>query len=289
MRKLLVVGSLNMDTVLNVSKIPQKGETILGKEISYVPGGKGANQAYAMGKLGAEVAMIGCIGADGNGSKLLQNLQSVHVDTRAIQIFQKESTGIALITVEETGENSIVVIAGANSKLTRQWIMEQQKYIDECDIVVAQLETPLDSICAVAELAKQKGKRMLLDPAPAQKELPSSLLKNVSIIKPNETEDEAKANVILTSVLKEVGNSLVRMAEMEINGIVPYGAYESLGIQEGGTGIAINEYYEKNVPEEIRTKVTEAQNKVGQGEVQITSALGEDQAKVQAIIDSVAP
>ena len=188
MRKLLVVGSLNMDTVLNVSKIPQKGETILGKEISYVPGGNGANQAYAMGKLGAEVAMIGCIGADGNGSKLLQNLQSVHVDTRAIQIFQKESTGIALITVEETGENSIVVIAGANSKLTRQWIMEQQKYIDECDIVVAQLETPLDSICAVAELAKQKGKRMLLDPAPAQKELPSSLLKNVSIIKPNETE-----------------------------------------------------------------------------------------------------
>ncbi len=101
--------------------------------------------------------------------------------------------------------------------------------------------------------------------------------------------DEAKANVILTSVLKEVGNSLVRMAEMEINGTVPYGAYESLGIQEGGTGIAVNEYYEKNVPEEIRTKVSEAQNKVGQGEVQITSALGEDQTKIQAIIDSVAP
>ena len=188
MWKLLVVGSLNMDTVLNVSKIPQRGETILGKEISYVPGGKGANQAYAMGKLGAKVAMIGCVGADGNATKLIQNLQSVHVDTRAIQVFQKEPTGIALITVEESGENSIVVIAGANSKLTKQWIIQQQKYIEECDIVVAQLETPLDSICTVAELAKQKGKMMLLDPAPAQKELPLSLLKNISILKPNETE-----------------------------------------------------------------------------------------------------
>ena len=79
MWKLLVVGSLNMDTVLNVSKIPQRGETILGKEISYVPGGKGANQAYAMGKLGAKVAMIGCVGADGNATKLIQNLQSVQI------------------------------------------------------------------------------------------------------------------------------------------------------------------------------------------------------------------
>ena len=101
--------------------------------------------------------------------------------------------------------------------------------------------------------------------------------------------DEAKANVILTSVLKEVGNSLVRMAEMEIEGTVPYGAYESLGIKEGGAGIAINEYYEKNVPEEIRQKVSEAEQQVVEGNVQITSALGEDQTKVQSIIDSVAP
>lgn len=101
--------------------------------------------------------------------------------------------------------------------------------------------------------------------------------------------DEAKANVILTSVLKEVGNSLVRMAEMEIEGTVPYGVYESLGIKEGGAGIAINEYYEKNVPEEIRQKVSEAEQQVIEGNVQITSALGEDQTKVQSIIDSVAP
>lgn len=188
MGKLLVVGSLNMDTVINVSKIPQRGETVLGKDICYVAGGKGANQAYAMGKLGAEVAMIGCIGADHNGLKLIENLNSVNVDTKAIQIFQKEPTGIALITVEETGENSIVVIAGANSKLTKQWIVEQQKYIDDCDIVIAQLETPIKSICAVAELAKAKGKKFILDPAPASKNLPETLLKNVSVIKPNETE-----------------------------------------------------------------------------------------------------
>ena len=160
MGKLLVVGSLNMDMAISVSQIPQKGETVLAKEINYIPGGKGANQAYAMAKLGAEVAMIGCVGADRNGSKLLQSLQSV----------------------------CIIVISGANAMLTKQWIKQQEKYIDECDIVIAQLETPIESICAVAELAKQKGKMMLLDPAPAVKDLPETLLQNISIIKPNETE-----------------------------------------------------------------------------------------------------
>lgn len=188
MGKLLVVGSLNMDMAVNVYQIPQKGETVLAKEINYAPGGKGANQAYAMAKLGAEVAMIGCVGADQNGLKLLQNLQSVKVDTKGIQILKNEPTGIAVIAVEETGENSIIVVSGANFMLTKQWIMQMQEYIDECDVVVAQLETPIESVCAVAELAKQKGKKMLLDPAPAVKDLPASLLQNVSIIKPNETE-----------------------------------------------------------------------------------------------------
>ncbi len=188
MGKLLVVGSLNMDMAISVSQIPQKGETVLAKEINYIPGGKGANQAYAMAKLGAEVAMIGCVGADRNGSKLLQSLQSVCVNTKGIQIFKNQPTGIAAIAVEETGENSIVVISGANFMLTKQWIKQLQNYIDECDIVIAQLETPIESICAVAELAKQKGKMMLLDPAPAVKDLPETLLQNISIIKPNETE-----------------------------------------------------------------------------------------------------
>lgn len=188
MGKLLVVGSLNMDMVVNVSQIPQKGETVLAKEINYIPGGKGANQAYAMAKLGAEVAMIGCVGADRNGSKLLENLQSVNVNTKGIQIFKNQPTGMAVIAVEETGENSIVVISGANFMLTKQWIKQLQNYIDECDVVIAQLEVPIESVCVVAELAKQKGKTMLLDPAPAVKGLPETLFQNVSIIKPNETE-----------------------------------------------------------------------------------------------------
>lgn len=188
MGNLLVVGSLNMDMVINVSKMPKKGETILAKEINYIPGGKGANQAYAMAKLGAEVAMIGCVGEDQNGLKLLQNLQSVKVDTKGIQILKNEPTGIAVIAVEETGENSIIVVSGANFMLKKQWIMQMQEYIDKCDVVIAQLETPIESVCAVAELAKQKGKMMLLDPAPAVKDLPETLFQNVSIIKPNETE-----------------------------------------------------------------------------------------------------
>ena len=188
MGKLLVVGSLNMDTVIAVENIPKPGETILAKDIDYIPGGKGANQAYAMAKLGAEVAMIGCVGKDENGQKLLDNLKSVSVDTTAIEVIKNQPTGVAFIAVEQTGENSIIVISGANFLLTRQWIEKQQKYIQNCDIVIAQLETPLESICAVAELAKQNGKKMLLDPAPPPGNLPKQLLKNVSIIKPNETE-----------------------------------------------------------------------------------------------------
>lgn len=191
MGKLLVVGSLNMDTVVRVENMPKPGETILGKEICYVPGGKGANQAYAMGKLGADVAMIGCVGKDENGQILIENLKSVCVDTAAIQVIEKEPTGIAFITVEKTGQNSIIVLSGANFSLTEQWIMQQQKYIEDCDVVIAQLEIPLQSVCRAVELAKQKGKMVILDPAPALGKLPKVLLQNVTLLKPNETELQA--------------------------------------------------------------------------------------------------
>lgn len=188
MGKLLVIGSLNMDTVLNVSHMPNRGETILANEMNEIPGGKGANQAYAMGKLGADVAMIGCVGADKNGQKLLKNLQSVNVDTQAIQILEDKPTGIAMITVEESGENSIIVVSGANFELKEHWLLKQQQYIQNCDVIVAQLEVPIETVSAAAEMAKSKGKVFLLDPAPAVNVLPDTFFQNITIIKPNETE-----------------------------------------------------------------------------------------------------
>lgn len=185
---LLIVGSLNMDTVIDVMEMPKPGETIIGRKYELFPGGKGANQAYAAGKLGAAVKMIGTVGNDDNGRQLISNLKSVGVDTQGIQILDHVTTGTAFITVNEEGENSITVIPGANFELTKEFIDQHIQLIDECDIVVAQLEIPIDVVTYVAKLAKSKNKLVILDPAPAPKELPPELIQNVDILKPNETE-----------------------------------------------------------------------------------------------------
>ena len=177
-----------MDFVIDVEKMPKPGETVLGKKFTLVPGGKGANQAYAMGKLGSDVKMIGAIGEDENGIKLIDNLNSVNVLTSGITRMQNENTGCAFINVDETGENSIVVIGGANQKVTKRMIDNNIDLINEAVVIVMQLEIPIDVVTYVAKLAKEKGKYVILDPAPARKDLPDELFENVDIIKPNETE-----------------------------------------------------------------------------------------------------
>ncbi|MDD4113900.1 MAG: ribokinase [Herbinix sp.] len=188
MGKLLIVGSLNMDVVIDVDTMPKPGETIFGKKLSHIPGGKGANQAYACGKLGADVSMIGAVGKDENGDKLLKNLQSVGVDTSGVQVLDYTVSGTAIITVNCEGENSIIVISGANYELNKEHINKHRNLIEECDVVVLQLEIPMETVVYVAELAKSLNKQVILDPAPAPKMLPDSLIKNIDIIKPNETE-----------------------------------------------------------------------------------------------------
>lgn len=177
-----------MDFVIDVEKMPKPGETVLGKKFTLVPGGKGANQAYAIGKLGADVKMIGAIGEDENGIKLIDNLNSVNVLTSGITRMQNENTGCAFINVDETGENSIVVIGGANQKVTKRMIDNNIDLINEAVVIVMQLEIPIDVVTYVAKIAKEKGKYVILDPAPARGDLPDELFENVDIIKPNETE-----------------------------------------------------------------------------------------------------
>lgn len=188
MGKILVIGSLNMDFVVNVKHMPQVGETLLADSLEFIPGGKGANQAYALGKLGADVTMLGAVGNDSYGDIQIEGLKAVGVDTTHIERIEGVNTGIALINVNEKGDNSIIVVQGANKYVSREYIDKNLKVIEESDIVIFQLEIPIDTVAYAAKKAKGLGKTVILDPAPAPDSIPEDLLANVDIIKPNETE-----------------------------------------------------------------------------------------------------
>ncbi len=188
MGKILVVGSLNMDFVINTDKMPVPGETVLGNNFSLSPGGKGANQAYAIGKIGGNVAMIGAVGNDEYGKKLKENLNSVNVDVTPIEVIDNENTGCAFVTVDKTGENNIIVIQGTNKMITRETIDKNINLIKECDIVLMQLEIPIDVVKYTITLAKEYGKTIIVDPAPAQANVLDDVFDKIDFAKPNETE-----------------------------------------------------------------------------------------------------
>lgn len=179
-----------MDIVVEIPVMPQKGETISGKSISYLPGGKGANQAVAIGKLGGQVAMIGAIGTDAAGQVLLKNLKASGVDASGIELLPELPTGQAFITVDQNGENAIIIIAGANGQVSVEMVEKHRKLMEEADIILMQLEIPIESVYYVKAMAKQLGKLVIIDPAPAVSGLPGDFWKDVDYIKPNETEIE---------------------------------------------------------------------------------------------------
>lgn len=188
MKKVLVVGSINIDYVLEVNHLPRKGETILCNEFTLVPGGKGANQACTCAKLGIETTLLGIVGNDDNGNFVLESLKESGVNTKYIQRSEENHSGMAFINVDKYGDNNIIVEQGANKEVTIDFINENLEVIDEADIIIMQLEIPVETVTYVARYAKERGKIVILDPAPAVKDLPSELLKNIDLIKPNETE-----------------------------------------------------------------------------------------------------
>ena len=183
MKKILVVGSLNMDTVIETPRIPVPGETIMGGGIKHVPGGKGANQVYTIGKLGGDVSMIGAVGDDSFGDAMLENLKSVNVNVEGIEQIPGGTTGQAFIPVDANGENSIIVIGGTNSMVDEALLKKYEHLMDEADIVVM----PLDTVMKAKEMALAKGKMIIVDPAPAAA-MPDEFWKDIDYIKPNETE-----------------------------------------------------------------------------------------------------
>lgn len=187
MKKILVIGSLNMDTVIETPRIPAPGETIMGKTVKLVPGGKGANQVYTIGKLGGNVSMIGAVGEDSFGEMLIDNLKRVNVDVSGVERIAGGTTGQAFIPVDDTGENSIIVIGGTNGLVDEALLRRHEDLMDACDIVVMQQEIPLSTVMAAKELAVEKGKTIIVDPAPAAA-MPDEFWKDIDYMKPNETE-----------------------------------------------------------------------------------------------------
>lgn len=184
--KIVVIGSLNMDIVIEADRYPQQGETMLGHGIRFLPGGKGANQAVAAARLGAAVTMIGAVGTDGFGQELVKALQAENVGTDTVRVAEQAATGVASIYVCQ-GDNSIVVLPGANHMLLPAHIDACREVIAAADIVLLQMEIPVDTVAHAAQVAKACGCTVVLNPAPAQK-LPEELLRNVDYITPNRTE-----------------------------------------------------------------------------------------------------
>lgn len=183
-----VVGSLNMDLVTEVKYTPSVGETIMGRGLDKIPGGKGANQGVTIGKLGGQVKMIGKIGKDDYGKSLLKSLKENNVNSEHV-MFSNESTGLAFIMVNDNGDNSIVVIPGANFDFDKNDIQEKKEVIKSSDVLVCQLESPLDVIDEALDIAKATNTFTILNPAPGKK-LPQSILRNVDLLTPNESELE---------------------------------------------------------------------------------------------------
>lgn len=185
MEKILVVGSINMDLTIHTERIPERGETITGKQFRTSPGGKGSNQAVAAAKLGANVKFLGAVGDDLYGEDLCRNLKNNNVDFSGITA-QGVSTGVAVITVCG-GDNSIILDAGANGMVTKEVIAQKAELFEWADYVVMQAEIPPEAIEEAARLAKECSACVIFNPAP-YKEFPVGIYKNVDIIVPNETE-----------------------------------------------------------------------------------------------------
>ncbi|MBV8259531.1 MAG: ribokinase [Paraburkholderia sp.] len=183
-----VVGSLNMDLVARAPRLPNPGETLAGTAFAQVAGGKGGNQAVAAARLGAQVAMVGRVGADSNGEVLRAGLVAEGIHCGGLETSASAPTGVALIIVDDTSQNAIVIVAGSNGELTPETIARHEDVLAQADVVVCQLETPTDAVAAALTAARRLGKITILNPAPATGPLPAHWLALVDYLVPNELE-----------------------------------------------------------------------------------------------------
>lgn len=215
---ILVVGSSNTDMVIKAGHLPRPGETILGGTFFMNPGGKGANQAVAIARLGASVTFICKTGSDIFGHQSQQLFEEEGINTSYIFSDPEHPSGVALITVDEHAENCIVVASGANANLLPSDLAKAEEAIDQADIVLMQLEIPMETVEYVAEIAYRKNKKVILNPAPAHP-LSPSLLKRLYMITPNETEAEMISGVKITDQESAVKAARI-LSEMGVQNVI---------------------------------------------------------------------
>ncbi|MCG3178804.1 MAG: Ribokinase [Phycisphaerae bacterium] len=185
--RIVVVGSANVDLVVSTQRMPAPGETILGGVFSTSPGGKGANQAVAVARLGGRCHFVGRVGADDFGERLTVTLETVGVDTEHLVLTEGVASGVAVIVVDGRGENAIVVASGANARVTPDDVDAAEPLIASADAVLLQLELPIETVVRAIQVARARGVRVVLDPAPMPEKLPPAAL-DVDVVNPNQVE-----------------------------------------------------------------------------------------------------
>ncbi len=194
-----MVGSVNMDLVVRCSRFPAPGETLIGQSLRQIPGGKGANQAVAAARLGADVALVGRVGSDGFGQTLLAGLVSESINVEHVLISPEVSSGLAVISVDDCGQNCITVVPGANGCVTAADVVAAETVIADSDAVLIQFEIPGPAVVQTMELARKYSVRIVLDPAPARSDVTDELLQ-ADVLCPNETEAELLTGLKIESI-----------------------------------------------------------------------------------------
>jgi len=205
--RIVVVGSSNTDMIIKAPRIPKPGETVIGGEFFTAAGGKGANQAVAAARAGGSVTFVARVGEDMFGRKAMEGFIAEGIETAHVHRDAEAPSGVALIFVDESGENSIAVASGANARLTTEDVHAARDAIESADVLLTQLESPLDAVRAAVDVATEHGVKVVLNPAPAQP-LGRSLLRKVSVLTPNETEAE-----LLTGISVSDEDAAVAAAE----------------------------------------------------------------------------
>jgi len=216
-----------MDLVTRASRLPHAGETLIGQTFSTVPGGKGANQAVAAARLGGEVAMIGCVGTDAYGSQLREALLFEGIDCQAVSSVAG-SSGVALIVVDDSSQNAIVIVAGSNGALTPASLQAFDAVLQGADVIVCQLEVPMDTVGYALKRGRELGKTVILNPAPASAPLPAEWYALIDYLIPNESEASALSGVMVDSLdsAKEAATRLIEAGAGKV--IVTLGAQGAL-------------------------------------------------------------
>jgi ribokinase len=231
---IVVVGSLNMDLVLTVARAPNAGETLTGRTLQLIPGGKGANQAVACARLGGRVAMIGRVGRDEFGEQLRKSLAADHIALDHLGSDDQAGTGVAMIMVDDSAQNRIVLVPGANGAFTPEHVDEARALIESAGLLLLQLEVPLPTVMRAIEHAARSGARILFNPAPAQP-LPAEWFARMDYLVPNETEASLLTGINVTDPASATGAAQKLRSRGARVVLITLGAQGVLIADAGGT------------------------------------------------------